>query len=58
MVTPALQLAPKISDIGVQLWGTAILKHLHRMLGEKGLEEAHESYTIFGNMNKCTQLTG
>lgn len=48
MVTPALQLSSKIPDIDVQLWGTAILKDLHRMVNDMALEEeAHRSYLAF-----------
>lgn len=42
MVTPAMQLASKIPDIHVQLWGSAILKDLHRM--SKDLIREKEAY--------------
>lgn len=38
MVTPAMQLASKIPDIHVQLWGSAILRDLQKMLGNKQAE--------------------
>lgn len=43
MVTPAMQLASKIPDIHVQLWGSAILKDLHRM--SKDVIREKEAYT-------------
>lgn len=44
MVTPALQLASKIPDIHVQLWGSAILKDLHRIS-----KEAHQESEAYAN---------
>lgn len=49
MVTPAMQLASKIPDIHVQLWGSAILKDLHRMskdaIREKEAYANHVKYS-------------
>ncbi|RWS16437.1 MAU2 chromatid cohesion factor-like protein [Dinothrombium tinctorium] len=39
MVTPAMQLASKIPDIHVQLWATALLKDLYRLLGDPVREQ-------------------
>lgn len=39
MVVPAMQLASKIPDVNVQLWGSAILKDLHKMLGNQTAEQ-------------------
>uniref|UniRef100_A0A336N1N3 MAU2 chromatid cohesion factor homolog n=1 Tax=Culicoides sonorensis TaxID=179676 RepID=A0A336N1N3_CULSO len=48
MVTPALQLASKIPDINVQLWGTAILKELYMIMQERGNEEeAYKNHVTF-----------
>lgn len=48
MVTPAMQLASKIPDIHVQLWGSAILKDLHRMSKNSLLEtEAYNNHLAF-----------
>lgn len=48
MVTPAMQLASKIPDIHVQLWGSAILKDLHRMSKDSLLEtEAYNNHLAF-----------
>lgn len=48
MVTPALQLASKIPDINVQLWGTAILKELYMMQQERANEEeAYKNHVSF-----------
>lgn len=61
MVTPAMQLASKIPDINVQLWGSAILKDLHRM-SQEGLQETeaynnHVSFsqTLLADQYKCTK---
>lgn len=62
MVTPAMQLASKIPDIHVQLWGSAILKDLHRMLKEPALEnEAYNNHLNFSqnliaDQLKCTKF--
>lgn len=62
MVTPAMQLASKIPDIHVQLWGSAILKDLHRMLKEPALEtEAYNNHCNFSqnliaDQLKCTKF--
>lgn len=51
MVTPAMQLASKIPDIHVQLWGSAILKDLHRMSKDSLLEtEAYNNHLAFSQM--------
>lgn len=48
MVTPALQLASKIPDINVQLWGTAILKELYMIQQERANEEeAYKNHVSF-----------
>lgn len=44
MVTPAMQLASKIPDANVQLWGSAILKDLHRMS-----QEVHQETEAYNN---------
>lgn len=61
MVTPAMQLASKIPDIHVQLWGSAILKDLHRMSQEIHQEsEAYNNHVTFSqtllqDQYKCTK---
>lgn len=61
MVTPAMQLASKIPDINVQLWGSAILKDLHRMSQEVHQEtEAYNNHvafsqTLLADQYNCTQ---
>lgn len=62
MVTPAMQLASKIPDIHVQLWGSAILKDLHRM--SKDVQREKESYAnhvkyseaLLADQRKCSTL--
>lgn len=44
MVTPAMQLASKIPDANVQLWGSAILKDLYRMS-----QEVHQETEAYNN---------
>lgn len=62
MVTPAMQLASKIPDIHVQLWGSAILKDLHRMSKDSLLEtEAYNNHlafsqTLLADQYKCTKF--
>lgn len=41
MVVPALQLASKIPDVNVQLWGSSIQQQLHKSLGDVNSE--HEA---------------
>ena len=61
MVTPAMQLASKIPDIHVQLWGSAILKDLHRM--SKDVQHEKEAYAnhvkysenLIADQRKCAQ---
>ncbi|XP_030374576.1 MAU2 chromatid cohesion factor homolog [Scaptodrosophila lebanonensis] len=61
MVTPAMQLASKIPDIHVQLWGSAILKDLHRM--SKDVQHEKEAYAnhvkysenLIADQRKCVQ---
>lgn len=61
MVTPAMQLASKIPDIHVQLWGSAILKDLHRMskdaIHEKEAYANHVKYSenLIADQLKCVQ---
>ncbi|KAH8359162.1 hypothetical protein KR093_004877, partial [Drosophila rubida] len=61
MVTPAMQLASKIPDIHVQLWGSAILKDLHRMSKdaqhEKEAYANHVKYSenLIADQRKCVQ---
>ena len=61
MVTPAMQLASKIPDIHVQLWGSAILKDLHRMskdaVHEKEAYANHVKYSenLIADQLKCVQ---
>ncbi|XP_055694674.1 MAU2 chromatid cohesion factor homolog [Lutzomyia longipalpis] len=61
MVTPAMQVASKIPDIHVQLWGSAILKDLHRMSRDTILEsEAYNNHlafsqTLLADHYKCTK---
>ncbi|XP_055703771.1 MAU2 chromatid cohesion factor homolog [Phlebotomus papatasi] len=63
MVTPAMQVASKIPDIHVQLWGSAILKDLHRMSRDSILEtEAYNNHlafsqTLLADHYKCTKST-
>lgn len=62
MVTPAMQLASKIPDIHVQLWGSAILKDLHRMSKDSNLEtEAYNNHqafsqTLLSEQYQCTKF--
>lgn len=62
MVTPAMQLASKIPDINVQLWGSAILKDLHRMSKDSMLEsEAYNNHlafsqTLLAEQYQCTKF--
>lgn len=62
MVTPAMQLASKIPDIHVQLWGSAILKDLHRMSKdiqhEKDAYANHVKYSenLITDQRKCVTL--
>lgn len=62
MVTPAMQLASKIPDIHVQLWGSAILKDLHRMSrdvqSEKEAYANHLKYSenLIADQRKCVTL--
>lgn len=61
MVTPAMQLASKIPDIHVQLWGSAILKDLHRMskdaIHEKEAYANHVKYSenLIADQLRCVQ---
>lgn len=56
MVTPALQLASKIPDINVQLWGTAILKELYMFLKERNSEDdAYKSHKKFSENSLTDQ---
>ncbi|KAI9577115.1 MAU2 chromatid cohesion factor homolog [Glossina fuscipes] len=61
MVTPAMQLASKIPDIHVQLWGSAILKDLHRMSKDAQHEKEalanHVKYSenLIADQLKCVQ---
>ncbi|KAH8420764.1 hypothetical protein KR222_004313 [Zaprionus bogoriensis] len=61
MVTPAMQLASKIPDIHVQLWGSAILKDLHRMSKDSQHEKEayanHVKYSenLIADQRKCVQ---
>lgn len=58
MVTPAMQLASKIPDIHVQLWGSAILKDLHRMSQDSLLEtEAYNNHLAFSQSLLQDQYT-
>lgn len=62
MVTPAMQLASKIPDIHVQLWGSAILKDLHRM--SKDIQHEKEAYAnhvkysenLIADQKKCVLM--
>ena len=62
MVTPAMQLASKIPDIHVQLWGSAILRDLQKMLGNKQAEtdalELHINFSqsLLNDQFKCSTL--
>lgn len=61
MVTPAMQLASKIPDIHVQLWGSAILKDLHRMSKDTQYEKEalsnHVKYSesLIADQLRCVQ---
>lgn len=50
MVVPALQLASKIPDINVQLWGSSIQSQLHRLSGQ--LQSENESLMLHQNYNQ------
>ncbi|XP_022329171.1 MAU2 chromatid cohesion factor homolog [Crassostrea virginica] len=49
MVTPAMQLAGKISDVHVQLWASSLLKDLYRLCGDTVNEQEgyrmHNTFT-------------
>lgn len=62
MVTPALQLASKIPDIHVQLWGSAILRDLHRLANDTQEREAYQNHVRFSQMlltdqYKCASIS-
>ncbi|KAL1463312.1 hypothetical protein WDU94_015074 [Cyamophila willieti] len=51
MVTPAMQLASKIPDVHVQLWASAILKDLYKILNDQNREnEALQMHCNFSQM--------
>ncbi|XP_070500301.1 MAU2 chromatid cohesion factor homolog [Chironomus tepperi] len=62
MVVPALQLASKIPDINVQLWGSSIQKQLYKMLGDINLEREayiqHQQYsqTLINDQYECVKM--
>lgn len=58
MVTPAMQLASKIPDANVQLWGSAILKDLHRMSQEVHQEtEAYNNHVTYSQTQLADQYS-
>lgn len=62
MVVPALQLAGKIPDINVQLWGSSIQSQLHRLSGQIENENQsiiqHQTYsqTLVNEEYKCSRM--
>lgn len=62
MVVPALQLASKIPDVNVQLWGSSIQRQLYKMLGDVQQEREafmqHQQYsqTLISDQYECTKL--
>lgn len=62
MVVPALQLASKIPDINVQLWGSSIQSQLHRLSGQLQSENEslmlHQNYnqTLVNEQYKCSKM--
>jgi MAternally affected uncoordination len=62
MVVPALQLASKIPDIHVQLWGSSIQSQLYRDSGQPQLQNEslmqHQNYnqTLINEQYKCNKM--
>jgi MAternally-affected-uncoordination protein len=63
MVVPALQLASKIPDVNVQLWGCSIQQQLYKLSGDIQLEREaylqHQQYSqsLINDQYECTKLT-
>jgi MAternally affected uncoordination len=62
MVIPAMQLAGKIPDVKVQLWGSSIQSQLYKHLGQMQAEQEafiqHQNYsqTLMNDHYTCTQM--
>lgn len=62
MVIPAMQLAGKIPDVNVQLWGSSIQSQLYKHLAQHQAEQEafvqHQNYTttLMTDQYKCTQM--
>jgi MAternally-affected-uncoordination protein len=62
MVVPALQLASKIPDVNVQLWGSSIQRQLYKMLGDVPQEREaiiqHQQYSqvLISDQYECTKM--
>jgi MAternally-affected-uncoordination protein len=62
MVVPALQLASKIPDVHVQLWGSSIQKDLYKMLNNVQAEQEakmqHSQYAqiLINDQFKCSKM--
>lgn len=62
MVVPAMQLAGKIPDINVQLWGSSIQSQLYKFLGQLPAEQEaflqHQNYSqsLMNDQFKCSKM--
>lgn len=62
MVIPAMQLAGKIPDVSVQLWGSSIQSQLYKHLGQVPAEQEayvqHQNYsqTLLNDQYKCSKM--
>lgn len=62
MVIPAMQLAGKIPDVNVQLWGSSIQNQLYKQLGDVSAEQEafmhHQNYsqTLINDQYKCSKM--
>lgn len=62
MVIPAMQLAGKIPDVNVQLWGSSIQNQLYKQLGDISAEQEafmhHQNYsqTLINDQYKCSKM--
>lgn len=61
MVIPAMQLAGKIPDVNVQLWGSSIQRQLYKHLGQLAAEQEaymqHQNYSqsLINDQYKCSK---
>jgi MAternally affected uncoordination len=62
MVVPALQLASKIPDVSVQLWGTSIQRQLYKLCGDAAnereayMQQQQYNQTLTNDHYECTKM--